>query len=220
LTGIIVIAPVFVTIYLTLGIVVFIDSKILPFIHIDQKIFGVSMLGVPGMGVLVFIISTTIFGWLTKIFVGRELIRIGEKFFQRMPIIRVLYSTIKQMFNAVLSPTGQSFKRPCLVEFPTPGMWAIGFVTNPLSDNLGKFIDEPGKLISVFIPTTPNPTTGFLALMPESAVKILDISTEEAVKFVVSLGVISPENIISDDNIEKFTTDSVSKKEQNAEDIS
>jgi uncharacterized membrane protein len=102
LTGIIVIAPVFVTIYLTLGIVVFIDSKILPFIHIDQKIFGVSMLGVPGMGVLVFIISTTIFGWLTKIFVGRELIRIGEKFFQRMPIIRVLYSTIKQMFNALI----------------------------------------------------------------------------------------------------------------------
>ncbi|MFK7943140.1 MAG: DUF502 domain-containing protein [Paracoccaceae bacterium] len=191
LTGLIIVAPVVITIYLTWTIITFVDDRIVPLLpavynpstYIDHDI--------PGFGLFVFIVFTMIVGYFTKNLFGRQMVRFAEGWVDRMPIIRSIYNAIKQIAETVLSQSGTSFQKACLVEYPRKGIWAIAFVS---TDTKGEIMQKVGGtgMTSVFLPTTPNPTSGFLLFVPNEDVVPLDMTVEEAAKLVISAGLVTP----------------------------
>ncbi len=143
---------------------------------------------IPGLGILLAIIIIFLTGLLVTNFLGNKLVEISERLLSRIPIIRSIYSAVKQVANAFFQASGDSFKQVVLVEYPRKGLWSIGFQTS------GKFQGTPtnGQMLTVFIPTTPNPTSGFLIIVPVADVTELNMTIEEAFKAIVSLGVIMP----------------------------
>ena len=140
-----------------------------------------------------FLVFTVIVGWVGKGILGRTFLRIGENLVDRTPIVRSVYGGIKQIAETVLSSRDSSFDKACLIEYPRKGIWAIAFVA---SDSKGEIAEKnPSKknqLVSVFIPTTPNPTSGFLLFIPKSDITYLDMTIEEAAKLVISAGLVYP----------------------------
>jgi uncharacterized membrane protein len=192
LTGIVVIAPVALTIWLIWSVIGWIDSMVLPFVPETlrpDKYIGVNLRGV---GVMIFLIFTIFVGWIAKGLIGRSLIRFGESLVDRMPVVRSIYSGIKQISETVFAQTEKSFEKACLVQYPRRGIWAIGFISTTAKGEVAERADTPGKLVGVFVPTTPNPTSGFLLLFPEEDVIELDMSVEEAAKLVISAGLVYP----------------------------
>lgn len=191
LTGLIVVAPVVITIYLTWTIITFVDDRVVPWIpdvynprtYIDYDI--------PGFGLFIFVVFTTIVGYFTKNLFGRQLIRIGESWVDRMPIVRTIYNALKQIVETILSQSSASFQKACLVEYPRRGIWAIAFVS---TQTRGEIPGKAGEkaMTSVFLPTTPNPTSGFLLFVPTEDVIMLDMTVEEAAKLVISAGLVTP----------------------------
>ena len=190
LTGLIVVAPLLLTVYIIWGIVGFIDKKVIPWL--PDAYNPESWLGrdIPGFGVVVFLLVTAIIGALTKGLVGRQLVRYGENLVDRMPIVRSIYNALKQILETVLSQEGTSFQRACLVEYPRKGMWGVGFLAGATK---GEIVAKSGhpKMMSVFLPTTPNPTSGFLLFVPSEDVIVLDMSIEDAAKLIISGGMIN-----------------------------
>ena len=145
---------------------------------------------IPGIGLIVLISFLIIIGFLTANFFGRWIIRRTEIILQNIPLIKVFYNTIKQILETVLKNNSTAFRKVVLVEYPRKDLWIIGFTTGETSGAIKKKIRE--KLINVFIPTTPNPTSGFLILVPEKDLKYLDIRVDDAIKTVVSAGIVPP----------------------------
>jgi uncharacterized membrane protein len=143
------------------------------------------------MGVVVFLIFTTIIGALTKGLFGRSLVRTAEGFVDRMPVVRSLYNGLKQIVETVVSQSSSSFEKACLVEYPRKGIWAVAFISTKSS---GELLTKAGQdaMTSVFLPTTPNPTSGFLLFVPTEDVVELDMTVEEAAKLVISAGLVMP----------------------------
>jgi uncharacterized membrane protein len=143
------------------------------------------------LGVVVFLIFTTIIGAMTKGLFGRSLVRTAEGFVDRMPVVRSLYNGLKQIVETVVSQSNNSFERACLVEYPRKGIWAVAFISTKSS---GEILTKSGQkaMTSVFLPTTPNPTSGFLLFVPTTDVVELDMSVEEAAKLVISAGLVMP----------------------------
>ncbi|MEM7056937.1 MAG: DUF502 domain-containing protein [Pseudomonadota bacterium] len=191
LTGLIIVAPVVITIYLTWTIITFVDDKVVPLVpDIYTPKFYLDT-DIPGFGLFIFIVFTTFVGYFTKNLFGRQLVRMAEGWVDRMPIIRSIYNALKQIVETILNQSNTSFQKACLVEYPRKGIWAIAFVS---TDTKGEI---PGKaqqshLVSVFLPTTPNPTSGFLLFVPAEDVVELDMSVEEAAKLVISAGLVTP----------------------------
>ena len=186
ITGIVVLIPIGITVYLTLFLIS-ISSKILPN-EINPNHY--LPYNIPGLEIGISIILITLIGWLSLSFIGKKLLSIFENILKKIPILRTIYSAIGQMTDAFTN-SDKERKNVVLVEYPRKGSWAVGFATK---DNSGEITDKTKKkLVNVFIPTTPNPTSGFLLMFPKEEVIYLDLTFEEASKFIVSAGTSNPD---------------------------
>jgi uncharacterized membrane protein len=150
---------------------------------------------VRGLGIVFFILFTTFVGWVAKGVFGRVLIRWGESIVDQMPVIRSIYSGLKQIAETVFTQQERSFEQACMIEYPRRGIWAVGFITSEAKGEIQNMMnDDQDKLISVFVPTTPNPTSGFLLFFKESEIHVSDMSVEDAAKLVISAGLVYPQN--------------------------
>jgi uncharacterized membrane protein len=191
LTGLVVVLPMFLTIYLVWATIHFVDSRIVPLIpgrYNPENVFGRNIFG---LGVLVFISFTTLIGALAKGFIGRQILQFGEQLVERTPIVRSLYNGLKQIVETIFNQSGTSFQKACLIEYPRRGLWAVAFVATDTRGEIPGKADEP-DLVSVFLPTTPNPTSGFLLFVPRRDMIPLDMSLEEAAKLIISAGLVTP----------------------------
>ena len=186
IAGVVVLIPIGITIYLTLFLVS-ITSKILP-----KEINPNHYLpyNVPGVEILISVILITLIGFLSLSFIGRKLLDVFDNILKKIPILRTIYSAIAQM-TETFTKSDNKKKNVVLVEYPRKGSWAVGFATR---ENTGEISNKTQqKLINVFIPTTPNPTSGFLLMFPKEDVIYLDLTFEEASKFIVSAGTSNPD---------------------------
>ncbi len=194
LTGLVIVLPVFLTIYVVWGLVALVDSRVIPLIparYNPENVFGRNIFG---LGLLVFVLFTTLVGALTKGYIGARIVRTGESLVERMPIIRSIYNALKQVATTVFSQSSTNFDKACVVEFPRKGIWSIGFVVNGPKGELLEKTGEP-DLVCVFIATTPNPTNGYLIYLPARDVVLLDMSLEEAAKLIMSAGLVGPAEV-------------------------
>ena len=185
ITGIVVLIPIGITVYLTLFIIN-ISSQILP-----KEINPNHYLpyNVPGLEIIISIILITFIGWLSLSFLGRRVLSLFNSLLKRIPILRTIYSAISQMTESFRSNNNSS-KNVVLIEYPRKGTWAVGFATK---DNAGEIKKKLNRnLVNVFVPTTPNPTSGFLLMYPKEDLIYLDMSFEEASRFIVSAGTSNP----------------------------
>ncbi|MEM1298874.1 MAG: DUF502 domain-containing protein [Pseudomonadota bacterium] len=191
LTGLIIVAPVVLTIYLTWTLITFVDDKIVPLVPSVYNPATYIDYNIPGFGLFVFVVFTMVVGYFTKNLFGRQMVRMAEGWVDRMPVIRSIYNAIKQIAETVLNQSSASFQKACLVEYPRKGIWAIAFVS---TDTKGEIPGKAGrdKMVSVFLPTTPNPTSGFLLFVPADDIVELDMTVEEAAKLVISAGLVTP----------------------------
>ena len=146
---------------------------------------------VPGLGVVLVVVGLILIGALTAGYLGRLLLRTSERLLNRMPVIRGLYSATKQIFETVLAKQSNTFREVVLVEFPRREMWTIGFITGRAEGEIRDLSDEP-EVLNVYVPTTPNPTSGYLVFVPRRDVVALSMTVEEAIKFVISGGIVAP----------------------------
>ncbi len=191
LTGLVVVLPMFLTAYLLWATIAFIDAKVVPLIpgrYNPENVFGRNIFG---LGLLVFLAFTTLVGALTKGLVGRQILQFGENLVERTPIVRPLYNGLKQLVETIFAQSGTSFQKACLVEYPRKGLWGVGFVATDARGEIPLKTGEP-EMVSVFIPTTPNPTSGFLVFVPRRDVVLLDMSLEDAAKLIISGGLVTP----------------------------
>lgn len=195
LTGLVIVAPAALTVWLIVTVVEFVDGTVLPLVPAWLWPEALTGLSIPGLGLIIFLAFTLAVGWLTKNIVGRSVIRWGEELVARMPVVRSIYNGLKQIAETVFSQSSNSFSRACLVEFPRPGCWAVAFVSSTARGEVAARIATERKMISVFMPTTPNPTTGFLFFVPEDEVQMLDMSIEDAAKLIISAGLVVPERL-------------------------
>ena len=147
---------------------------------------------IPGTGLIIAIVALTLLGFLTANLVGRTLVELGEGLLNRMPIVRPIYKTMKQVFEALFSKSGSSFRQVGLVEFPAPGMWSLVFLSQPPSGDLLAKLPQ-GEHVSAFLPCTPNPTTGFFFYVLRKDIIVLDISVENAMSLLISAGMVQPD---------------------------
>ena len=200
LTGIVVIAPVALTLWLIWSVIGWFDGFVLPFVpdayrpeQILKTIFGYDLkLNIRGVGVVVFLVFATLVGWLAKGLIGRSFIRYAENLVNRMPVVRSFYSGIKQIAETVFAQQERSFEKACMIEYPRKGIWAIGFISTTAKGEIAERNSSKGPMVSVFVPTTPNPTSGFLLFFPKADVVELDMSIEDAAKLVISAGLVYP----------------------------
>ena len=204
-TGLLVTAPVLLTVYITWAAINLIDSQVNKLI----PEFSTWNLGdIPGAGLVVGVALITLIGAIAAGFMGRWIIRLGESLLNRMPVVRSIYGATKQILETVISTQSDAFREVVLVEYPRRGLWVVGFVTGVTKGEVARLI--PGSNVNVFIPTTPNPTSGFLLFCPVKDIAYLNMTVEEAVKLVVSGGIVSP----PDQNLNKkaVSKKAVSKK--------
>ena len=192
LTGVVVAAPVGITLYLTWFFVHWVDQRVKPLIPRIYNPDYYLPFSLPGVGLLFAIIVLTFLGFLTANLVGRSIIGFGETLLDRVPLVRNLYRGLRQLFQTVLSQSSRSFESVALIEYPRKGVWRLGFVVTKAEGEVGNRLasDEP---MAVFVPNTPNVTAGFLVLVPRRDVTVLDMSIEEGAKFIISAGLVTPE---------------------------
>ncbi len=192
LTGLVVILPVGLTIWLVWTVIGWIDAFVLPLVPArfnPEEYIGINLRGV---GVIFLLLFTLLVGWVAKGLIGRSLIRWGETLVLRMPIVRSVYSGVKQIAETVFVQSDRSFEKACLIEYPRKGIWAIGFISTETRGEVADKAITAGGLVSIFVPTTPNPTSGFLLFFPKEDVIELDMTLEEAAKLVISAGLVYP----------------------------
>ncbi len=204
LAGLIIVAPIGLTLYLIWTVVGWIDSWVWPFVpdayqpeQLVNRFFRADgadwiNVNVRGFGVVIFLIFTMIVGWVGKGILGRSFLRWGENLVDRMPVVRSIYNGVKQIAETVFSQRDTSFDKACLIEYPRKGIWAIAFISTEAKGEVRKKITGADDITTVFLPTTPNPTSGFLLFLPKSDVKPLDMSVEDAAKLVISAGLVYP----------------------------
>ena len=192
-TGILVTAPLALTLSFAWFVIDFVDQGVDRLLPQDLQITKIFPFYIPGIGLLVAGVTLTIIGWFAAGFVGRWLVRLGEAVVTRMPVIRGVYSALKQIFETVFSNQSSAFRQVVLVQYPRHGCYTIAFVTATTSGEVSNVLGEQ-EILSIYVPTTPNPSSGFLLFLPREEVIPLKMSVEEAFKMVVSLGIIpSPE---------------------------
>ncbi|MGR3495303.1 DUF502 domain-containing protein [Citreimonas sp.] len=207
LTGVVVIAPVGLTLWLIWAVIGWVDGVVLPFVPDAYQPEGLInrwlgntnpasedwiAINVRGVGVIVFLVFTLIVGWIAKGLIGRSLIRAAEGLVDRTPVVRSIYSGIKQIAETVFAQSERSFEKACLVEYPRKGVWALGFVSTDTRGEIAERASGGSAMLSIFIPTTPNPTSGFLLFFPAEQVVELDMTIEDAAKLVISAGLVYP----------------------------
>ena len=187
ITGIVVLVPIGITLYLT-KFFISVSSKLVP-AEINPNNYLPIL--IPGLEIVLAIIFITLIGYLSLSFIGKKILQLFNDLLKKIPILRTIYSAIGQMAET-LAPKRKSKKSVVLVEYPRKGSWAVGFATKDNKGEISKKIDR--KLVNVFVPTTPNPTSGFLLMFPKEEIIYLDMNFEEASKFIVSAGTSNPKS--------------------------
>ena len=188
LTGILVSAPVFITFWIVFSLVKLFDQLVTPLIPIYLNPNTYLPRDIPGLGLIVLIIFLVFVGAITANFFGSWILKKTDTFISKIPLIKTFYKTIKQILETILKTNSQAFRDAVLVEYPRKGAWVIGFTTGEVKGEVKKKLKN--NLVNVFIPTTPNPTSGFLLMIPKNDLKYLDVSVDEAIKTIVSAGII------------------------------
>lgn len=188
-TGLLIWVPLAITIWVLNLIIGSMDQslQLLPHRWQPRQLFGFN---VPGLGVLLTVLVVFITGLFTRNIIGQRLLDYWERLLGRIPIVRSIYSSVKQVSDTILGPNGQAFRRALLVQYPRHGAWTIAFQTGAPSAEIRRLI--PGEMVSVYVPTTPNPTSGFFLMVPRDEVIELSMTVDEALKYVVSMGVVTP----------------------------
>lgn len=203
LAGLIIVAPIGLTFYFIWTIVGWVDSWVWPFVpnayhpeSLINRFFGnpenpISV-NVRGVGMVIFLVFTVLVGWIGKGLMGRSFLRFGERIVERMPVVRSIYNGVKQIAETVFSQRDTSFDKACLVEYPRRGIWAIAFISINAKGEVYTKLSDGEDYATIFLPTTPNPTSGFLLFLPRSDIKELDMTVEDAAKLVISAGLVYP----------------------------
>lgn len=186
--GLVIFVPVAVTVWFVTVLFNMIDGLISPVQPVLEKWIGTR---IPGLGVVTFVIVVVVLGFVSRFILGTLLLRAMEKIFTSIPLVRSIYSATKDLLQAFsLGKKGKTFRKVLLVEYPRKGIFTVGFMTNEvMMETTGK---TPQKMLSIYVPNPPNPTSGVLILVPESDAKPLDMSVEEGLKMVLSGGIVSP----------------------------
>lgn len=189
ITGLLLWVPLGITIWVLHFLVTTLDQTLLV---VPERFRPASLLGVdiPGFGVVLAFLILLATGIVAANFFGAHLVRVWEGLLVRIPVVKQIYSSVKQVSDTLLSDSGNAFRKALLVEFPSPGAWTIAFQTGVPAHELA--VHLPGEHISIYVPTTPNPTSGYFLLVPRSKVRELDMSVDEALKYIISMGVVSP----------------------------
>jgi len=193
LTGLVVIAPIALTLWLIWTVAGWVDGWVLPFVPNWLRPDQYVGLNIRGVGVFVFLIFTIIVGWAAKGLIGRSLINWAEGLVQGLPVVRSVYNGLKQIAETVFAQSEASFDKACLVEYPRKGIWAIAFISTSAKGEIDEKITAESDKTAIFLPTTPNPTSGFLLFVPKKDVIELDMSVEDAAKLVISAGLVYPD---------------------------
>ena len=204
LAGLIIVAPIGLTLWLIWTVVGWVDSWVWPFVPdayqptallnwvLGREPGNEIEVNVRGVGVVIFLIFTMLVGWVGKGLIGRSFLGMGERLVDRTPVVRSIYNAAKQISETVFSQRDTSFDKACLVEYPRKGIWAIAFISTNAKGEIDAKLADGEPVVTVFLPTTPNPTSGFLLFLPQSDVKVLDMSVEDAAKLVISAGLVYP----------------------------
>ena len=190
LAGILITAPIGITFYLTWLIITWIDARVTPIIPLKYNPETYLPFSIPGLGLVVAIIILTIIGAFTKGFIGRWWLKTAEQILARMPVVRSVYGAVKQILETILKQQSNAFRQVVLFEYPRRGSWAIGFLTGQTEGEIQSIIED--EVLNVFLPTTPNPTSGYLLFIPKKELVFLSMTVEEGIKMVVSGGIVTP----------------------------
>jgi uncharacterized membrane protein len=204
ITGTLILLPMVTTIYVFYKLFVLIDSILPNFFHVIVPFIPADWF--PGVGAVVIILVTILTGMLARNYFGRMIIATGNRMIANIPMINKVYIAVQQVLDAVIRSDKKVFQRTVLVEFPSPGSWAIGFVT---SDRCGEIQRKTSpEVISVFVATTPNPTSGFLIYVKRSKIIDLDMAVETGIKLIMSAGVVNPDTLKRTDRLYQFQSQS------------
>jgi uncharacterized membrane protein len=201
LAGILVTAPISITIYVTWGFLAFVDKKVgkfLPEGGYDALYGGTT---IPGLGLMAAIVFFIVVGWFATNFLGRMIVRTSEYILHRVPVINTIYKGIKQVFETVIGAQAQAFREVVMFEFPRKGVWAMGFVTGVTKGEVQRLTED--EVVNVFFPTTPNPTSGFLLFLPKKDLIFLEMNVEDAIKMIISGGIVTPPDKLAMEAFEK-----------------
>ncbi len=196
ITGIVVSAPIGITIWLVWSFVTFVDSRIKPLIPERWNPETYLQFALPGLGIVIAVVGLTLLGALTANLLGKSLIRYGERIVNRVPLVRSVYSVLKQVFETFASQEATSFKEAVLIQFPRPGIWTVAFITNRRPG--GEIARHVKDAVSVFVPNAPNPATGFILYVSPDQLTPLQMTVEQAAKLVFSVGILTPDELASD----------------------
>ena len=181
--GILISAPVIITFYIAWGLIKFFDKKASP-------LLGTFPFELPGFGLIAVFIFFALIGFVTTGLFGRIFSSLTEKFLSRMPVLRNIYSGLKQLFEAILTSKSNSFREVVLIEYPRKGIWAMGFLTGDTKGEVNH--KTKSSMVNIFLPTTPNPTSGFLLFVPKADIIRLSMTVEEGIKMIISAGMLTP----------------------------
>ncbi|MQW86210.1 DUF502 domain-containing protein [Sinorhizobium saheli] len=195
LTGLIICAPVAITVWLVRSFIEWADSWVKPYLPSFYNPDNYLPVAIPGFGLLVAIVVITLVGFMTANLVGRSIVNFGESLLNRMPLVRTIYKSLKQIFQTVLQDQSSSFKKAGLIEYPSPGLWSLVFIaTDAKGEIAAKFNERGMDMVAVFLPPTPLPTAGYLLFVPREKIIPLQMSAEDAAKLLISGGLVAPDH--------------------------
>jgi uncharacterized membrane protein len=193
LTGLVICAPIAITIWLTWTFIRWADSWVKPYIPARYNPESYLQFAIPGFGLLTALVLITLVGFLGKNLIGRSIVAFGDSLFNRTPLVRTVHKSLKQIFETVLKDKGTSFNKAAIIEYPGPGLWAVVFVAADARGELATKFRAMGKdMVACFLPPTPFPTAGFLVYVPRDKIVPLDMSPEDAAKLIISVGLVTP----------------------------
>lgn len=195
LTGLIIAGPIGITVWLSVQVIGFVDGMVTRLLPVKYHPETYLPFSVPGLGIVIILVLLTLVGFLAANFAGRALLRLGERIVARMPVVRSIYGALKQIFETVLAQSSTSFREVVLVEYPRHGIWALGFVTSSTRGEIQNITAD--EVVNVFLPTTPNPTSGFLLFVPRRDLVTLAMPVEDGIKMVISGGLVTPPDVRS-----------------------
>ena len=190
LAGVLVTAPISITVYLTWIFIQFIDSAVVQILPEEYNPDFYLPFSVPGLGLVLVLSSLILIGWFATNFLGKLFFRLSDYIVHQVPVIRSLYGAIKQIFETIMASQSQAFREVVMLEYPRRDVWSIGFVTGRSKGQIQELTES--ETINVFVPTTPNPTSGYLLFVPRNELHYLDMTVEEGIKLVVSAGIVAP----------------------------